>query len=1492
MTARTALRFFFVLVFAFPAIAANAQSSSPVSSSQARQAAGTPKLAPDYGKLPLSFQPNLGQTAKEVQWLARGPEYTLFLAGHDAVLELNKITAGKRGATRPEDMTPSIGSSVVRMNLLGARTSQQTTGEDPQPGKANYFSGNDPAKWQHDVPMYGKVRLQGVYPGIDLVYHGQQGQLEYDFVVAPGADASAIHMNFDGTKVELAANGDLLLPVTSAGTEVRFHKPVVYQIKDGARQPVDGRFVIAKDRQVRFTLGAYDRGRELVIDPELIFLGALGTGNQQTVAAGMALDSDGEIILTGITNDLTFPVTAGALQTSCTNSSAPFAASYHRCGASSASSGFVTKISADGTSLVYSTYLHGLSGQEWGQAVATDASGDAYVLGATESNDFPITANAYLSTCLPYYPGAVPPIAPSCDGYFDGGGTEFVYGGPAMFIAELNPSGSALIYSTFFSGTSAVYPAALALDSSNNMYFTGFVQDAYSAPNIYPTNSSQNIQFPVTSSAYQSVGVDVQAATLSELSADGQTLLYSTLLGALSSPNYGYTQPLALALGPNGMAYVGGDTTSYYLPTTSGVVTPTCLQNPTSGYESACYGTTGFLSAFDTTQSGSASLLYSTFIGGTVPGPTNTLVYGLAADSSNNAYVTGYTNTNNYPVTTGAFQSTCKENGNEPVGQGTCEVGFFSKINPAGSAYVWSTYFGATDLSQSQGDAIAFDAKGRVYLYGYDTNYSYDLPLVNPIEPRPSGSYAFVATFSADGTKLLFSTPIGNQSAPAVNIYPVTNNGIALDATGNIYFGAYGADSGAMVITPGTYATADTSGFQRSFFGKISPVLDPTATTLTISPSTTITGQTVTFTATVAGTTQATPAPTGTVTLADTSTNPATTLGSITLGANGSGTFTTSSLAVGSYSVTATYSADSTYDVSTSSAQTLTINTPASATVSLSVPATATVGTSVTFTATVSGSGGTPTGTVIFMDGATTLGSVMLTNGSASYSTSSLVIGSHSITADYGGDGVFGAASSSAQKLTINGYTAAVALAASPATTHPGQTVTLTATVTASTGTATPTGSVTFLDGTTSIGSMNLASGKATLTTTKLALGSHSITASYSGDSNFAAATSTAQTVVVEALATPTVMATPSQTSITTAQSLTVTVAVSGASGNPTPTGTVTLSGGGYTSSAATLSSGSATITIPANSLSVGTDVLTVSYSGDSNYSSGTGTASVKVSAVPLTPTVKVTPAAATLDSGASLNVTAAVTGSGATPTGTVTLTGGGYTSAAETLSGGSYTFAIPANSLSAGTDTLTVSYNGDSNYASGTGTVSVTVTQSVFTLLATSPAAVAPGSPATSTVTASTTTDYAGTVTLACALTSSPSGATDLPTCSGGSSTVSLSSGTTSGTATVTVSSTSATSELVWPKAGGKGRGWAGAGGGAVLAFLVFLGIPARRRSWRSMLGALVLMVTLGSLSGCGGKKSPPSGTTAGSYTFTVTGAGSPSVSPAPTTTFTLTVN
>jgi hypothetical protein len=364
-------------------------------------------------------------------------------------------------------------------------------------------------------------------------------------------------------------------------------------------------------------------------------------------------------------------------------------------------------------------------------------------------------------------------------------------------------------------------------------------------------------------------------------------------------------------------------------------VRPACVDSSVynGGNETGnCEGYTGFLAAFDTTQSGQSSLKYATYIGGPeFPGGNSSQnqVLGLAADSANNVYLTGLTTSASYPTTVGAYQTACQQVRGS-VGQPYCnQSAFLTKINPTGTEYVWSTLFEGTQQSIDYGQNIGFDTNGNVFLYGYDNNYTFDLPWVNPLQGRPGSnsgaSYPFLATFSPDGSRLLFSTPLGNVNPNAGNDFPV---GMVLDSANNIYFAGYGADNGSMAATPETtYATAALGGSNRTYFGKISPVFAPSGTTLIISPPTATTGQTVTFTATVAGTTQSTPTPTGTVTLTNISTTPAATLGTITL-ASGTGQFTTSALAVGSYSVTGSYSGDSNYVGSTSSPQSLTVSAP------------------------------------------------------------------------------------------------------------------------------------------------------------------------------------------------------------------------------------------------------------------------------------------------------------------------------------------------------------------------------------------------------------------------------------------------------------------------------------------------------------------------------------------------------------------------------------
>jgi hypothetical protein len=461
-----------------------------------------------------------------------------------------------------------------------------------------------------------------------------------------------------------------------------------------------------------------------------------------------------------------------------------------------------------------------------------------------------------------------------------------------------------------------------------------------------------------------------------------------------------------------------------------------------------------------------------------------------------------------------------------------------------------------------------------------------------------------------------------------------------------------------------------------------------------------------------------------------------------------------------------------------------------------------------------------------------------------------------------------------------------------------GVSLVLAVTVAESGSLGTPTGSITVAGGGYN-STQSLASGAVSITIPagSLAPGSDTLTISYSGDPTYASTSQTETVAVAAAIPTVTVLA-PSSDNV--ANPVPVSVTVTGPSGGSVPTGTVTLAGGSYSSTATTLSStGTAAFTIPASNLPAGTDTLTATYSGNSTtYAGATGSTPIVISsAATLPPTVKVTPTPAAIDTSQSLSVAITVSGSSSVPTGYITLTSGSYNSGLTALNGGSATISIASNTLAAGTDTLTVAYSGDAVYAAGNGTATVTVTASTYSLTATAPAAVSPGTSATSTITGTSTTGYTGTVTLSsCTLSSSSvSSPNDPPSCSV-SGTITYANGTATGSATATITTTSATQLARQSSAPGR---WTGLGGGAVLACLVFLGVPKRRRNWLAMLGVLVVFAGLGGLSGCGGGGSSGStttlnlsGTSAGTYTFTVSGTGSDPASTSASTTFTVTVN
>jgi uncharacterized protein (TIGR03437 family) len=536
-----------------------------------------------YGKLPLSFEANQGQVDARVKFMARGDGYSLFLTANEAVLALR--------------------SSVLRMKLAGAHPTPQIKGLDKLPGKSNYFIGRDPRRWRANVPTYSRVRYRNAYPGIDLIYYGNQRRLEYDFVIAPGADPRMIRLAFEGAqRMGVDKGGDLVLQ-TNVG-EIRQLKPVVYQEVNGKREIIAGRYVIKGKHKVGFELGAYDKNRPVVIDPVLHYSTFLG-GSSSEEGIGIAVDAAGNAYVTGSTVSTDFP-RSNALQPTFGGGDCGFGTPLPCPDA------FVTKLNAGGTVLLYSTYLGG-NGGESGLDIAVDASGQAYVTGVTNSANFPITA------------GAVQPTF--------GGGTCFIQPCSDAFVVRLNAAGTGLVYSTYLGGNRQESGNGLAVDTSGNVYVTG-------------VTSSRD--FPVTPGAFQTLRDGFPTPTgfsevisdvfITKLNAAGNAFVYSTFLGGDSSD-----AGSDIAIDSAGNVYVTGNTSSSNFPTTPGALGTTPKGN--FSIQDA------FVSKLN---AAGTSLIYSTYLG-SVDRENGS---GIAVDGAGNAYVTGTTSSTDFPVTTSAFQPT------------------------------------------------------------------------------------------------------------------------------------------------------------------------------------------------------------------------------------------------------------------------------------------------------------------------------------------------------------------------------------------------------------------------------------------------------------------------------------------------------------------------------------------------------------------------------------------------------------------------------------------------------------------------------------------------------------------------------------------------------------------------------------------------------------------------------------------------------------------
>lgn len=769
-----------------------------------------------YGRLPMMFEANQGQTGAAVNFLSRGRGYTAFLTSGGMVLNLRKprVDSSAANSTAP---LQNAGSKVTTLTfeLVGANQNPAVVGENQQPGHINYFIGRDRSKWRTNVPTYARVRYKDVYPGIDLIYYGNHQQLEYDFAVAAGGNPNKIQFDIKGAKrVALDDNGDLTLSVDDA--TLHFKSPVIYQETNGIRTPVTGSYVMSDSSHVGFQLASYDRSATLVIDPVLVYSTYLG-GSGTDEATGIAVDSLGSVYLTGNTNSANFPLgTIGSLSagsdhvfiakfdpsgsnlvyadyiggnsndfgsalvldgsnniyvTGATMSSDFPTVNAYQAQQPGPYSGFITKISSDGSSLLYSTYLGGNT-LDVPVSISIDSSTEVYVAGYTMSTNFP-TSNAYQSTMTPNQSG-------------DG-----IYG----FLTKLSSAGSSLVYSTYFGGyTTALqncgspcYPApyntigALAVDADSNAYVTG------------DTNA---LNFPVTSGAYQTVNSTTQGSTLGFLSkfSSSGNLQYSTYLYG-SSGNGSW--PGALAIDSAGSAYVAGAAES------DGTfpITSTSICDPASSGFACSYA---FVTKFD---SAGANLIYSTFLG-----PNNyASPVSIVLDPNDDAYVLSGTSS-------AAFQGS---NGIESYSAGNDML--LVELDPSGSTQLMATYLGGSGDDFPSG--LALDSQGNLYVAGL-TN-SADFPTTSGAFQGQNGGDvdAFVMKIAAGSASAVALSPASVDFSPTAVGSTTQNQSVLVRNMGS------SALTITSIVATGDFAETDTcsGGVPASGSCSISISFTPTA---------------------------------------------------------------------------------------------------------------------------------------------------------------------------------------------------------------------------------------------------------------------------------------------------------------------------------------------------------------------------------------------------------------------------------------------------------------------------------------------------------------------------------------------------------------------------------------------------------------------------------------------------------------------------------------
>jgi Abnormal spindle-like microcephaly-assoc'd, ASPM-SPD-2-Hydin/Beta-propeller repeat len=745
-----------------------------------------------YGKLPLSFQENLGQTDPQVRFISSGSGYKLFLTAQEAVLKMqhsghalvsprNRAADLKSLLKAREAARAGQQTAVLRMRLRGTNPQTEITGLNKLPGKTDYFIGSDPKAWRTNVPSYGRVKYSEVYPGVDLIFYGNQRRLEYDFVVAPGASPKAIAFDVEGArKMQVNAHGDLVVSVPEG--EVELQRPLAYQEVAGERRTVEAAYTLSRSHRVAFTFAAYDSSKPLVVDPVLNYSTYLG-GSGDDASFAIAVDALGDAFVAGETISTDFPTTANGSQQEPQPSNTVGAV-------------FVTELNPTGTAELYSSYLIGTPGAFPDSAfgIAVDPSGNAYVTGVTFSTNFPPTANALK-------PG---PLASNANG--------------TAFLSKINPlatpPNASLVYSTYLGGTGGDHGDAVAVDAAGNAYVVGLTASTDFTQPTVPNGFQTSL--PNTSGSAFLAKINTKVAGTAGL-------IYSTYLGGngANAANlflFG-DNAFGVTIDATGNAYLVGTTTSTNFPSAGNALQPTVNASNTQGE--------GFVSKINTTLSGAASLTYSTYLGGSNLDAGSAVALG----PNNVIYVTGTTASADFPTTAGAFSNVSSALG----------VVFVSLIDTTVSAPTSSLTYSSL-ISQSGngtggdlGLGVATDSLGNAYLTGGtgSTNFPVTKGAFQPQLAAGASGDAFLTKLNPGGNgpaDLIYSTYFGGSGGGANS--PDVGNAIAIDATNNVYIaGQTFSTAASFPFTSGAFQTA-LVGNSDAFVAKL-----PLVPTVVVTPS-------------------------------------------------------------------------------------------------------------------------------------------------------------------------------------------------------------------------------------------------------------------------------------------------------------------------------------------------------------------------------------------------------------------------------------------------------------------------------------------------------------------------------------------------------------------------------------------------------------------------------------------------------------------------------